>query len=149
MKVLCSRASPAGPATPGSPGPALPLEGLNGDGVLEAGQGGLAGQVVVLRGAVGDQLEDGVGAEGVVVVLVLVAGEDAIDPGPDHLQEAVLGQVGIAAVVQAVGQGPGEPDVLVELADREQPGIAGELAGRRFDDERRAEKVEDLGPGGW
>ena len=58
---------------------AQPLEGSDGDGVLEAGQGRLAGQVVILGGAVGEELEDGVGAEGVVVVLILVTGQDAVD----------------------------------------------------------------------
>src|SRR5262249_26475014 len=38
---------------------------------------------------------------------------------------------------------------LVELADGQQPGVTGELARRRLDDERRAEEVQDLGPGGW
>jgi hypothetical protein len=42
---------------------AQPLERRDGDGILEAGQRGLAGQVVLLRRAVGDQLEDGVGAQ--------------------------------------------------------------------------------------
>ena len=107
---------------------ARPLEGLDGDGVLEAGQGGLAGQVVLLRGAVSDQFEDGVGAEGVVVVLVRVAGEDAVDTGPDHFQEGVLGEVGVAGVVQCFGEGLGEPDALVELPDGEQPSVARELA---------------------
>jgi hypothetical protein len=125
------------------------LEGLDADRVLEARQGGLAGQVVILGRAVGDELEDGVGAQGGVVVLVLVPGEDAVDPGPGHLQEGVLREAGVAGVVQGVGEGPGEPDALVELADGEQPGIAGELAGGWLDDERRAEEVEDLWPGGW
>jgi hypothetical protein len=59
----------------------------------------------------------------------------------DHLQEGVLDQVGVAGVVEDVGEGPGEFDVLVELADGEQPGVAGELARRRLDDERRADKL--------
>jgi hypothetical protein len=29
----------------------------------------------------------------------------------------VLGEVGVAGVVEGVGEGPGEPDALVELAD--------------------------------
>ena len=49
------------------------------DLVLEAGQGRLTGQVGVVGRAVGDELEDGIGAQGVVVVLVFVAGEDAED----------------------------------------------------------------------
>jgi hypothetical protein len=109
----------------------------------------LAGQVVVLRGSVGHELEDGVVAEGVMVVLVLVAGQDAEDTGPDHLQEGVLRKVGVAGVVEGVGESPGEPDALVELAEGEQPGVAGQLSRRRLDDERRAEEVQDLRPGEW
>jgi hypothetical protein len=37
---------------------AQPLERLDGDGILKAGQRGLTGQVLVLRRAVGDQFED-------------------------------------------------------------------------------------------
>jgi hypothetical protein len=84
-----------------------------------------------------------------VVVLVLVAGEDAVDAGADHLQERVFHEVGVAGVVQDVCEGPGEPDALVELAKGQQPGIAGELARGRLKDQRRAEEVENLGPGGW
>jgi hypothetical protein len=128
---------------------AQPLEGRDGDGVLEAGQGGPAGQGVVLGGAVGDELEDGVVAQGVVVVLVLIARQDTVDAGADHLQEGVLGQARVAGVVEGLGEGPGEPDALVELADGEQPGVAGELARRRLDDQRGAEKIQDLGPDTW
>jgi hypothetical protein len=53
----------------------------------------------------------------------------------------VLGQVRIARVIEGFGKGPSQADALVELADGEQPGIAGELTGRRLDDERRAEEV--------
>ncbi|HKI31791.1 MAG TPA: hypothetical protein VKA46_07975 [Gemmataceae bacterium] len=86
-----------------------PLEGLDGDRILEAGQRRLTGQVIVLGGAVGDELEDGVGAEGIVVVLVLVPGEDAVHAGTDHLQEGVLGQFRVAGVVEGVGEGPVSP----------------------------------------
>jgi hypothetical protein len=39
------------------------------------------------------------------------------DAGADHLQEGVLGQLGVAGVVEGVGEGPGEPDAPIELAD--------------------------------
>jgi hypothetical protein len=55
----------------------------------------------------------------------------------------------VRSVVQGVREGPGEPDALVEVADGEQPGIAGELALGRLDDQRGPEEVEDLRPGGW
>ena len=66
-------------------------------------------------------------AEGIVVVLVLVASQDAVDAGTDHLQERVLGQVRVAGIIEDIGKSLGEPDALVELADGEQPGVAGEL----------------------
>jgi hypothetical protein len=103
----------------------------------------VAGQVTFVGRAIGDQLEHGVATEGVVVVLVLVAGQDTVDTGADHLQERVLGEVGVARVVQSVCEVTGEPDAVVELANGEQP-VAGELARRRLDDEWRGEKVEDL-----
>jgi hypothetical protein len=61
------------------------------------------------------KLEDGVDAQGVVLVLVLVTGQDAVDAGAGHLQEGVLGEVGVAGVVEGAGVGPGEPDALIEL----------------------------------
>jgi hypothetical protein len=64
-----------------------------------------------------------------VVVLVLVAGQDAVDAGPDHLPEGVRGEVRVAGVIEGVREGPGESDTVVELADGEQPSIAEELTG--------------------
>src|SRR5437016_6105344 len=74
------------------------------------------------------------GAEGVVVVLVLVAGEDAVDARPDHLQDGVLDEDAVAGVVEGVREGPSEPDALVELADRKQPGVTGRWTLGRPDD---------------
>jgi hypothetical protein len=88
-------------------------------------------------------------AKGVVVVLVLVAGQDAVDAGADHLQERVVGQVRVAGVIEGLSKGPGQADALVELADGEQSGVTGELARRRLDNDRRAEVVQDLWPGRW
>jgi hypothetical protein len=102
-----------------------------------------------LRSAVGQELEDWVAAQNSVVILVLVASENAVDPGADHLLEAVLREVRVAEVVECGGEGTSEPNVLVELADWEQPGVTGELTGRRLDDERRAEKTKDLLPDAW
>jgi hypothetical protein len=96
----------------------------------------LAGQIIIVLRAVSEELEDGVMAEGVVVVLVRVAGEDAVDAGADHLPEGVLGEAGGAGVVEDFGEGPGQADALGELADREQPGVAGERAWRLLDDNR-------------
>jgi 3-hydroxy-3-methylglutaryl CoA synthase len=48
-----------------------------------------------------------------VIVLVLVIGEDAVDPLPDHAQEGLASEGGVAAVVEGVGELLGEPDVAV------------------------------------
>jgi hypothetical protein len=112
---------------------AEPLEGLDGGGVLDGGQGGLAGQVGAVRGAAGDPFEGGVVAEGVVVVPVRVAREDALDAGADVPQEGVRGQAPVAGAVQGVGERLGEPDAQAEPADGEEPGVAGGLARRRLD----------------
>src|SRR5262245_28894763 len=73
----------------------------------------------------------------------------SLGSGPHHLQETVLGEVGIAGVVEGAGIGPCQPDALVELADGQQPGVAEESDRRWLNDERRAEEVQDLRPGGW
>jgi HKD family nuclease/diadenosine tetraphosphate (Ap4A) HIT family hydrolase len=127
---------------------AQPLEGFDADGVLEAGQRRLAGPVVIPGRAVGQELEDRIGAQGVVVVLVFVPGEDAEDAGPDHLQERVLGEVRVPGVVERLGKRPGEPDALVELADGQLPGVAGQLARRRLDGKGVPKKSRTWGQAG-
>jgi hypothetical protein len=122
------------------------FERLDRDSVLEAGQGRLAGQVAIVGGAVGHQLEDGIGTEGVMVVLVLVSSEDALGARPDHLQERMFGEIWVAGVIEGLGKSMGQADVLVKLAEGQQPGITGELAVRQLDDDRRTEEVEALRP---
>ena len=115
----------------------------DGDGVLEAGEGGLAGQVAVLGEPVGEELEDGVGAQGVVIVLVLVVGEDAVDALADHAQEGLLRQGGIAWVVERGGELLSEAKLLVALPDRDEPGVAGQRCGGDLDlDRTRRQKIE-------
>src|SRR5262249_24928266 len=72
----------------------------------------------------------------------------AVDAAANHLREGVLDEFGVAGVVEGVGEGQGEPGAIVELAEGEQPGVAGELTCRQLDHERRAEEVKDVGPGG-
>jgi hypothetical protein len=56
-----------------------------------------------------------------VAVPVRAASEDANDAGAGPLGEAVLREASGAGVVQSLGEGAGEPDVLVELADGSSP----------------------------
>jgi hypothetical protein len=76
--------------------------------------------------AVGDELEDRIGAQGVVVALVLVAGQDAEGTGPDYLQEGVLGQLRVARVVEYIRELPGRAVAFVELPQWQQAGVSGE-----------------------
>jgi hypothetical protein len=41
----------------------------------------------------------------------------------------VLGDFSVAAVVEGLGEGPGQADAPVELPDGQQAGVPGELAG--------------------
>jgi hypothetical protein len=78
-----------------------------------------------------------------VVVLVLVVGEDAVDPLADHAQERLAGEPGVAWVVQRGGELLGEADAVVELPDGQEPGIAGQGRGRDLDrDGPRGEEIE-------
>ena len=93
--------------------------------------------------AVADQLEDRIAPQHVVVVLVGVVGEDAVDPHPGHLQEGMIDVADVPPIGQGFGKLPRQPQPLVQLAERQQPGIAGNL-GRRglYHNRPRAEKIE-------
>lgn len=88
---------------------------------------------VVARLAVADQRKDGVVAKRVVIVLVFVTGDDAVDPLPHHRQQRV---VRIAAcLMERGGELLGEADPLVKLADQEQPRVARQPTSRDLDDD--------------
>jgi hypothetical protein len=54
-----------------------------------------------------------------------------------------LSEVGVALVVKCGGELFGEFDVIVELSDRQEAGIAGEQCGRNFDfDGSGGKKIE-------
>jgi hypothetical protein len=81
-------------------------------------------------------------AKGIVVVLVLVVGEDAVDAGADHVQEGVVDLVGIAADVEGGGESMGQANVVIELAHREGARIAGKSRLRRLDEDGQAKEIE-------
>jgi hypothetical protein len=72
-----------------------------------------------------------------------------IDTGPDHLQEGVLGKAGVVGVIESLGEGPGQVDLLVELATRQEPSVAGELARRRFRSDGHFKEIQIFLPGRW
>jgi hypothetical protein len=63
-----------------------------------------------------------------------------VQPKTCPKQEGEPRKVGVAGVVDRLDEGPGELDALIERADRNQSGIAGELSRRRLDHQRCAEK---------
>jgi hypothetical protein len=69
-------------------------------------------------------------------------------PGPDHLQERVLGKVMVTGLIESLGKRPGQADTLIELAPGKQSGIAGELAWRRLGHWRCGEKARHGGHAG-
>jgi hypothetical protein len=58
------------------------------------------GSVVSVRGALRDPFEDGVGVQGVIIVLVLVAGKGTVDATADRLQVGAFAGVGGASFVE-------------------------------------------------
>ena len=84
-----------------------------------------------------------------MAVSIGAVGEDANEADAGPLGEAVLREAGGAGTGHGLGVGPRQPDAFAELADGRQPGVVGQSARRRLDDERRSEEVEDLGPDSW
>ena len=58
--------------------------------VLEAAERRLAGQCLILGQSIGDQLEDRIVTQRVVIIAVFVAGENAEQPLTQHQQQRVL-----------------------------------------------------------
>jgi hypothetical protein len=112
-----------------------------GHAVLEPRERRLAGQRVAVGRPVGDHLEDRLVPQLVVVVAVLVAGDDAEHALADHGQQRLhaVGQ----RVGQARGQPLGEPPPLVELPHGQQAGVGRDLPDVLLDNHGRiGEKVE-------
>ena len=75
---------------------------------------------------------------------LIMAGEDAVEAGTEHFEDGVLDEPGVAGIVEGGSQLLGEAKLFVELADREQSGIAAEIgiAGLN-DDGAVGEKIEE------
>ena len=84
----------------------------------------MAGEVVIVGKSIGDELEDGIRSQRIMIVLILVISEDAVDSLPDHAQKRLPGEVGVSSIVESSGELLGESDSLVELPHRQEAGIA-------------------------
>src|SRR5262249_33429946 len=70
--------------------------------------------------------QGGIEAEALGVVNVFVAGQSAVDRLAEEGQQAVLGVLPRASVVQAGGRGTGQSEGIVEFAVGEESGVTGD-----------------------
>ena len=76
-------------------------------------------------------------------VLVGVVGQHAVNPHPRHFEKRVIDVAAVASINECFGKLPGQADLLVELAVRQQPRIAGNLSIRwLYHDRLGCEKIE-------
>ena len=96
--------------------------------VLQARQAGLAHQVIAALGQPpAGQLEGRIEAQEIQVVAVLVAAGNGEEPRADHLVIAVTHPRRVAPIGQARGQGSGDRQALLDLAQEQDTAVGGHL----------------------
>ena len=68
-----------------------------------------------------------------MIVLVFVIRENAVDARAGHFEECVIATPASTWVIESLSKLPRQTDLLVELPQRQESGIAGQLGLRRFD----------------
>ncbi len=112
------------------------------DGVLQARQRRLAGQVGPGLGqAATDQLQQRVGAQGVGVVLVLVAAGDLEDALADQCRQGVAHRAA-PPLGNHRGEGGAQPDGQLRLLQPRQPAVGGQPPGVELDLQRQRGRTE-------
>ena len=103
--------------------------------VLEPAHGGLRTQIApALRRPADRQLEQGIGAQVVAIVGVLVSAGDREHAEPEHGRQRVDRPRRIAPLPDAAGQRPGQAEPALRPAQQDQPTVrrdrtAGEIGG--------------------
>jgi hypothetical protein len=101
-----------------------------GPGVLEPAHGRLRAQVRRALGQPADgHLEGRVGAQGIAVVGILVAGRDQQGAEADHLGEPVLDPLGRPWILKTARQARGDPKATLDLGQHQHASIGGQPAG--------------------
>jgi hypothetical protein len=78
-----------------------------------------------------------------VIVLVFVIRENAVDARAGHFEECVIATPASTWVIESLSKLPRQTDLLVELPQRQESGITGQLSLRWFDpDADVAPKIE-------
>ncbi len=101
-----------------------PVARLAVDGVLEAGERRLTGQIGITEETAADQFQQGVGAQGIAVVLILVAAGNLKDALADERLQRVLHRSG-SPVGQVCGECVAEPEGGIGLGEPHQAAVAG------------------------
>jgi hypothetical protein len=100
--------------------------------VLETVQGALAGERRAVRAPggelAGERRQNRIVAQLIVVVQILIAERDAEHPLRRHRLDAVLDLRLVAAILEAAGEAPDQPDRSVGGAEQQRAGIGGDLA---------------------
>jgi len=125
-----------------------PVTGLGIDRILEAGEGGLTSQIGITGQTATDQLEQGIGAQGIGIVLVLVTTGDLEDPLPDEGFQGMTDGAG-SPVGQVGGEGGTQSKDGISFGQPDEPAIRGELGAvkARFDQQRMRGETGDRGCG--
>ncbi len=106
-----------------------PLERDRSGQVLEPAHGRLRAQVGAALGQPADRhLEGRIGAQGVAVVGIRVAGRDQQRAEADHLGEPVMDPHGLTRVLEAARQAIGDPEPTLDLGQHQHPGVRGQPA---------------------
>ena len=106
-----------------------PLERGRAGQVLQPADGRLRAQIGAALGQPTDRhLESRVGTERITIVAVGIARRDQQGPIPDHLSKLVPHPVGVARVLDAVGQALGDREPLLDRRQQQYPSIRGHHA---------------------
>ena len=112
------------------------------DSILEPRERRLAGQVIVVGQPVGEQLEDGILSECIVIVLIFVAGDDAKDATAGHLQKGMIGI--LSRIVQLRRELASEVQLLIEFSKQQHARIGCEMLRDGFNDNRFVSRKSQL-----
>ena len=116
-----------------------PLQRDRSGQVLEPAHGRLGAQVgAALRQPADGHLEGRIGAQGIAVVGIRVAGRDQQGAEADHLGEPVLDPRGRPRVLQAARQALGNSKATLDLGQHQHPAVGGQPAGVEADVHRLA-----------
>jgi len=95
--------------------------------VLPAAESGLGAQRVS-QGLIGDDLQERIVTQAVGVVGVFVSGDDLVEALPQQRQRVVLNAILVPRIAEQLGQLAGQTMALIEGAQGQKTGIAGNLA---------------------